>query len=214
MIVVGGDGRWQRRRLLSENDLACQNGAAMPSEAPLPPDLNEPLDARIEAELVQPAPQKPTAKKPTSPFAFENPAPAQYVVPRRFGMAAILGIITALAVLFGGFHVYDAHPVLYLFFGVQSIVICLAQMFYGKTPRAASAITGGILMPVFLILTAAMLSPRRIDEEELICSVIGCVPVGAFFGYITGTLAAGVFLLMDTAERFIASVVGRPSRLP
>jgi hypothetical protein len=215
MIVVGARrGRRQRRSLLSENNLACKNGAAMPSEAPLPPDLNEPLDAVIEAELVRAVPQKPTAKKPTSPFAFENPAPAQYVVPRRFGMAAILGIITALAVLFGGFHVYDAHPVLYLFFGVQSIVICLAQMFYGKTPRAASAITGGILMPVFLILTAAVLSPRRIDEAELFCTVIGCVPVGAFFGYLTGTMAAGVFLLMDTAERFMASAVGQPSRLP
>jgi hypothetical protein len=186
----------------------------MPSETPLPLDLNEPLDAVIEAELVQPTPQIPTPKKPTSPFAFESPAPAQYVVPRRFGMAAILGIITALAVLFGGFHAYEAHPVLYLFFGVQSILICLAQMFYGKTPRAASAVTGAILMPLFLILTVAVLNPRRGHEEELICSVIGSVPVGAFFGYITGTLAAGVFLLMDTAERFISSVVGQPSRLP
>lgn len=186
----------------------------MPSERSLPPDFNEPLDAVIEAEPIQSVPQKPAPPKPTSPFAFESPAPAQYVVPRRFGMAAILGIITALAVLFGGFRIYNAHPMMYLFFGVQSILICLAQMFYGKTPRAASAVTGGILMPVFLILTAAALSPRRIDEETLICSVLGCVPVGAFFGYITGTLAAGVFLLMDTAERFVASFVGQPSRLP
>jgi len=186
----------------------------MPSEPSLPLDLNEPLDAVIEAEPLATATQKTVPQKPTSPFAFESPAPAQYVVPRRFGMAAILGIITALAVLFGGFHAYEAHPVLYLFFGVQSILICLAQMFYGKTPRAASAVTGGILMPVFLILTAAVLSPRRIGDEELVCSVIGCVPVGAFFGYVTGTLAAGVFLLMDTAERFMSSFVGQPSRLP
>jgi hypothetical protein len=129
-------------------------------------------------------------------------------------MAAILGIITALAVLFGGFRIYDAHPLLYLFFGVQSILICLAQMFYGKTPRAASAVTGGILLPVFLVLATAVLNSRRIDEEALVCFVLGCVPIGAFFGYVTGTFAAGVFLLMDTAERFISSVVGQPSRLP
>jgi hypothetical protein len=184
------------------------------SNSPLPPDLNEPLDAIIEAEPLQPAPPKPSSPKPTSPLAFETPAPAQYVVPRRFGMAAILGIITALAVLFGGFHIYEAHPALYLFFGVQSILICLAQMFYGKTPRAASAITGGILLPVFLVLAAVVINPHRVDEEALVCSVIGCVPVGAFFGYITGTLAAGVFLLMDTAERVVWRVAGQPSRLP
>ncbi len=186
----------------------------MPSNPLLPLNLNEPLDAPIEAELPEHAPPKKSAQKSTSVFAFESPAPAQYVVPRRFGMAAILGIITALAVLFGVFHHYDAHPVLYLFFGVQSILICLAQMLCGKTPRAASAVTGGILLPVFLILAAVLLNPRRIDEEMIICSVLGCVPIGAFLGYITGTLAAGVFLLMDSSERFFASFAGQPSRLP
>src|SRR5438105_2998329 len=50
---------------------------------------------------------------------FQSPTPAQYMVPKRFGMSAILGIMTALAVLFGSFHLLNAPPPVYLFFGLQ-----------------------------------------------------------------------------------------------
>lgn len=136
----------------------------------------------------------------TNRWSFRAPEPAQYVVPRTFGMSAILGIITALAVLFGAFHIYDAHPLLYLFFGVQALMICLAQMLYGKTPRAASAIAGGLLLPVFLAAFIGLFGSRRVVEGAL-CMMMASVPVGAFFGYITGTMAAGVFLVMDSFER-------------
>jgi hypothetical protein len=118
-------------------------------------------------------------------------------------MSAILGIITALAVLFGGFQSYNAHPVLYLFFGMQAVIICLAQMLYGKAPRAASAITGGLLLPIFVIGWISLWDRR--NAQGLLCLLLGSVPIGAFFGYLTGTLAAGVFLVMDAAERFLSA---------
>ena len=139
-------------------------------------------------------------------WSFRAPEPAQYVVPRTFGMSAILGIITALAILFGAFHFYEAHPLLYLFFGVQAIMICIAQMLYGKTPRAASAITGGLLLPVFVLVFVGYLSRGRI--EGALCLMIVSVPTGAFFGYITGTMAAGIFLVMDSVERFLTTREG------
>src|SRR5687767_13546144 len=93
---------------------------------------------------------------------FEGPAPADYVVPQRFGMSAIIGIMTALAFLFGALRVVDADPVVYLFFGLQAVVICLVQMFNGRAPRLASSITGTILAPLFVVqlLDAADILPR------------------------------------------------------
>jgi len=115
-------------------------------------------------------------------------------------MSAILGIMTALALLFGWFHWSEAHPVLYLFFGVQSLLICLAQMFYGQTPRAASAIAGAIILPIFII-AAAIFSDGR-TGGGLVCFLFVSVPIGAFLGYVTGTMAAGVFLVMDAADAY------------
>jgi hypothetical protein len=140
---------------------------------------------------------------PRPGWSFHAPETAQYVVPRTFGMSAILGIITALAILFGAFHFYDAHPLLYLFFGVQAIVICVAQMLYGKTPRAASAISGGLLLPAFVLVSIGLFSRWRV--EGALCLMVVSVPTGAFFGYITGTMAAGVFLVMDSAERLLTA---------
>lgn len=116
-------------------------------------------------------------------------------------MSAILGIMTALALLFGVFQYYGAHPVLYLFFGVQVIVICVAQMLYGQTPRVASVASGGLLLPLFVIGWVSFWD-RRMTEGAL-CVLLTSVPVGAFFGYVTGTMAAGIFLMMDAAEHFL-----------
>jgi hypothetical protein len=142
---------------------------------------------------------------------FDHPQPAQYVVPRRFGMSAILGIMTALAVLFGGFRLYDAHPVLYLFFGVQVLVICIAQMLYGQTPRFASIASGGALLPVFLIGWMTFWDHRLLGGG--LCMLIVSVPLGAFLGYITGTMAAGIFLVMDAAEKFFTGAEPGDTRM-
>jgi hypothetical protein len=164
----------------------------MPTESSLRSERDEAIDAIV-------------VDRPPSMFQFEPPAPAQYVVPSRFGMSGIIGVVTALALLFGGFHIYNADPVFYLFFGTQAIVICVAQMLYGKTPRAASAISGAIFLPLFLAISMALWGHRREVGFVRLFAVLGTVPVGALVGYATGTLAAGVFLIMDAAERLMVS---------
>lgn len=185
---------------------------------------DQPFDAIIErpaAELpdaesypyaprIQPMqlPSPPGSESSTVRFGFlrfQRPTPAQYMVPKRFGMSAILGIMTALAMLFGAFRLLNAPPPVYLFFGVQTLVICFAQMFYGKTPRLASSVAGAILVPLFVIPLVA--GDRRLDKEEFLavtaCVFIFGVPIGAFLGYLTGTCAAGVFLVMDYLEPYL-----------
>ena len=91
--------------------------------------------------------------QPTKALFGIQTEPAKYKVPQRFGMSAILGIMTALALLFGAFHILDADPVVYLFFGIQTLLICILQMFNGKMPRAASVIAGAFMRRSFLFVS-------------------------------------------------------------
>jgi hypothetical protein len=130
-------------------------------------------------------------------------AKADYVVPQRFGLSAILGMTTALAILFGCMRWLDAEPGWYLFYGLQSIVICVVQMFQGKSPRRASAIAGAILGPLF-ILGSSWLTPWEGGDSGLVlCFMVMMVPCGAFLGYLNGTCAAGIFLVMDKLEKYL-----------
>lgn len=141
--------------------------------------------------------------RPPPMFSFAlNSTPAQYVVPQRFGLSAILGIMTALALLFGIMRWLEAEPGWYLFLGAQSIVICLVQMFHGKTPRAASAVAGAILAPLF-VLGWAWLSSRSVPAGGVLCLMFVSVPLGGFVGYLNGTCAAGIFLVMEKLEPYL-----------
>jgi len=137
---------------------------------------------------------------------FQSPTPAQYMVPRRFGMSAILGIMTALAILFGAFRLLNAPPGVYLFFGLQTLVICIAQMLNSKTPRLASSIAGAILVPVF-IFPIVLPEIRHLGAFDVVgilfALLVAGIPTGAFLGYLTGTCAAGIFLVMDYLEPYL-----------
>ena len=135
-------------------------------------------------------------------FAIRVNRPPDFVVPKTFGMSAILGIVTALAVLFGFMRWLDAWPVLYFFFAVEAIVICIAQMVYGKAPRVASMLAGVVILPLFTIVAATFMHSQ--DPVGLVLFVvIGSVPCGALLGYLTGTCAAGIFLVMDALETYL-----------
>jgi hypothetical protein len=142
-------------------------------------------------------------RPPAAPwFQFDvSESKADYVVPQRFGLAAILGMTTALAILFGCMRFLDAEPGWYLFYGFQSIVICIVQMFHGRSPRRASAIAGAIMGPLFLLGTAMF----AWDEPagSVLCLTIMMIPCGAFLGYLNGTCAAGIFLVMDKLEQYL-----------
>lgn len=132
-------------------------------------------------------------------------APADYVVPQRFGLSAILGMTTALAILFGCMRWLDTEPAWYLFYGTQSIVICIVQMFQGKSPRRASAIAGAIMGPLFLLGTAWFSWGEQSDAGGVLCMTVMMIPCGALLGYLNGTCAAGIFLVMDKLEQYFQS---------
>jgi hypothetical protein len=134
-------------------------------------------------------------------FDFQAAPPAEYVVPQRFGLSAILGIMTALAILFGAMHWLSAEPGWYLFLGAQSIAICLVQMFHGKAPRQASAVAGAIIAPLFVLGWGWI--RNDVPAGGVLCFMVVSVPLGAFIGYLNGTCAAGIFLVMDKFEKYM-----------
>jgi hypothetical protein len=165
-------------------------------------ESDEPIDAEIiDAEVVPDPPWTPDHWKQSSRATLPPPKEITYHVPERFGMSATLGITTALALLFGMLRRLNAPEVTYLFFGTLAMVICVVQMRFGDLPRQASVIAGAILLPIFLIGYAMFIDfPRR--GEDFACFVVGAMPVGAFLGYITGTCAGGIFLLMALFEKY------------
>jgi hypothetical protein len=124
-----------------------------------------------------------------------------YVVPQRFGMSAMLGIMTALAVLFGILQRLDAHPYTYLFLGVLSLVICIVQMCFGGVPRVASVAAGTVVFALFVI-SIPLVTPR-VPIGAVACLFVLSLPIGGLLGYLTGTCAAGIFLIMDQLERYL-----------
>jgi hypothetical protein len=175
----------------------------------LVPDPSYPYAARPAPSQTRPAhiaPSAPTHEHVSqNSLAYTPPPTPQYVVPQRFGMSAIIGITTALALLFGGLRILDADPVVYLFFGLQGIVICIVQMFSGKAPRLASAIAGAVMAPLFATRLWQATDPlhSHINVVGAFCLMVTGVPIGAFLGYLTGTCAAGVFLVIDAMEAYL-----------
>jgi hypothetical protein len=205
--------------------LPSGKGPATPGDAkaehcPLPPPPTSPAALRdvVDAIVVDspapsyglpmrgPAPSFHSAAAPALAPAGDwmrwlEAQPAEYMVPQRFGMSAILGMMTALALLFALLRALDAHPAIYLFFGSLGLVISTAQMLNNARPRVASVVAGAILVPLMWAVLLAM-DRQGPPLLAIACIAIVATPVGAFLGYAAGTVAAGVFLVMDRLERW------------
>ena len=157
----------------------------LPAEAPA-----RTMEDIVDAEVVE-----------LPPVGAGSSRHATYVVPQRFGMSAILGIMTALAVMFGILQSLNAHAFIYLFLGVLSLVICVVQMFFGGVPRVASAAAGAVVFAIFAL--SLPLVSHRVPLGVVFVLFVMSLPLGGFLGYLTGTCAAGIFLIMDQLERFL-----------
>lgn len=111
----------------------------------------------------------------------------------------------AFSVLFAILRIYNAPPFIYIYLGLQAMVITLAQMWFGTTPRIASIVSGALLLPVTAVLGAYFGqygSPRAVTVTVL--SYPCFAATGAAVGYLSGTLLAGCFLVNDTFAEWLA----------
>ncbi|MEO8496037.1 MAG: isoprenylcysteine carboxylmethyltransferase family protein [Planctomycetota bacterium] len=136
---------------------------------------------------------------------------AQYQVPSRFSLTAIMGLLTVLAMIFGFLKAFDAPAVIYLFIGSEIVAICLVQILVGSAPRGGSALTGAILLPLWVYLTLRLPPMQPMFEFVFFGFLIG---FGGLMGYCIGTLAAGFFLMMDLIEPWLIRDSAAPYQLP
>jgi protein-S-isoprenylcysteine O-methyltransferase Ste14 len=124
----------------------------------------------------------------------------QYQVPSRFGLTAIMGLLTILAIIFGWLKSVDAPPEVYLFIGSEIMAICLAQILVGSAPRSGSILTGAVLLPFWVYMSV---NTRSISPLADFLMIVVLAVFGALLGYLIGALAAGFFLVMDLIEPWL-----------
>ncbi len=131
-----------------------------------------------------------------------------YHVPPRFGMSAIIGITTLLALLFAMFRAVDAHPIFYFFCTILLLVVVVVQMRWGHVARPASIVAWAVWFPLFLLTLAGFVDEGR-AFFGICCLVPFLIPLGGILGYLAGTCAGGFFLLMELFERWWDCRLGR-----
>lgn len=123
-----------------------------------------------------------------------------YHVPRRFGLLAVMSFLTAFSLLFALLRFMGYPPAVYMSLGIFGVVIAGLQMSFGKVPRAASVSAGAILLPLNVLIVALLDSGWQ-TVFFLLSAFPFMAAAGGFFGYLAGTLVAGLFLILDYWER-------------
>lgn len=199
-----------KRHPLAHND-------GMGASSFLSPPATAELDTPLEAIVVDQPPVRiayPYAPGGRSDLAVAAEIAARwqpprrpektYVVPQRFGVGALLAIMTGMAGLFAFLRFLEAWPLVYLFFGTMALTICVVQMFWGDVPRLASVIAGmvwSVLFAVGAALYAALYEGESLWGVPIVAAFSAAF--GAFGGYLMGTCAAGVFLVMEKVDPFL-----------
>lgn len=133
--------------------------------------------------------------------------PTQYVVPKRFGLSAIIGLVTMFAVMFGAINLlqaqiteFDLSPTMHLFFGLELMIIWIGQMQFGQAPRRISTLVGAILLPVFVYFSVNL--PAAANWTLILVVLFF---LGGLIGYCLGAVAAGLFLVIDWIGSYLPS---------
>jgi hypothetical protein len=165
-----------------------------------------PVESELVANLYSPAARWTTAFVPTShvPWGARWDKKPAVGLQRRFGTAVLMLHITLFALAFSVIRVLDGPPVYYLITTIFVIGVALGQtlLFQGKFPRAASIWTGAVLLPLEAMLVFILYPGLSMKERlrAVIVWMISClflIPLGAFFGYLSGGLTAGMVLILD-----------------
>ncbi len=142
----------------------------------------------------------PPAKPPL------NSPPKQAGVPRRFGIGSSMVVTAAFALLFMLLKLAEAPFFAYVVYTGIIVIVGISQavLFGGQNPRMASVVTGASIGLLAAIFIPALESSPRLHNSFLsfpFAAIFGAIG-GAIYGYIAGLLIAGVFLLMDMADKF------------
>ena len=121
--------------------------------------------------------------------------------PRRYGIGTMTILTVVFALLFGVLNMYDVPPAPFAFISVlvAEVAACQVLLFKGKNPRAASIVGGSVIL-YFMAVVASLTTvfgPRDFTRETTFSldGMLWLLLIGAFLGYLVGTLIAVVFWL-------------------
>ncbi len=170
------------------------------------------LEAIRRRQASKDEPADATVLDPPSTAAWQVVSSRPAVgLPKRFSMAILMSWVTLFAVVFSGLRWTGAPPEVFGVIGILMFLVGIGQMwlFGGTNPCAASIVTGAVVLPVvtfaFNVATGFLFyHPPSNGSERIFGSILYAflaVPVGAFFGYLSGGLTAGIVLGLNYVEK-------------
>lgn len=147
------------------------------------------------------------------------PRDQNYQVPRRFGLRAALIATAVFALLLSVIKWTDASPVALIFYASFVMVVGAAQVVFERSPRLSSILAGALFL--LLVKTWAFIFDNGLEpisnglfmglfsEGHLVFTLL----YGALYGYLSGTLLAGVYLVTDKMQ-FVIHWGDKQRRMP
>ncbi len=126
--------------------------------------------------------------------------PKLYHVPRTLSLASLLGGMLVFSVMFTIVRLSGGSSLTCMGIIVWVSTISIGQMMLTKIPRFASIVAGAACLPT-IFLVATLFSAKRYSGVELVFYAYGYAILGLFFGYLSGGLLAGFWLVADQLEQ-------------
>ena len=130
-----------------------------------------------------------------------------YQVPRRFSVRTLLVVTALFAAMLSLFKWTDTSPLVLVFYSSFVIVVGAAQVLLERSPRLASIVAGAIFLPILKLIAVAV-------EDGLTAvntgpftglftngQIVYLFLFGALYGYLSGTMLAGLYLVSDHIQR-------------
>ncbi|HEX7446325.1 MAG TPA: hypothetical protein VF306_02200 [Pirellulales bacterium] len=134
-----------------------------------------------------------------------------YGVPRRFGIGTMLIVTAAYGMLLAILRLAGWPPGATAWILAFISLVGMGQMFLfgARRPREASVVTGAVGLPLAMFAFAPYFG--YVDPRAWLCTLVCAVPMGAVAGYLAGGVVAGVFLVMDAVDQWLAQTFPRAS---
>ena len=144
-----------------------------------------------------------TDSPPTGSVSNSDQGP--YKVPQRFDLATVFVVTLAYALLLGLLRALGAPTFVQATIVAVLTIVGAVQMFAPpRHVRIAAIATGVVAYAVTAIAIFSQQGNGMIYPAELLC---GAFTIGSSFGYICGTVVAGVFLVSEYARSGIKRVM-------